>query len=492
MSIPADFYVKINPAVISGGGAALALTAVMLSTNMATPIGAVLPFPSAADVGKFYGLSSVEYTLASVYFLGFDNSNVKPGNLYFAQYPTAPVAAYVRGASMAAVTLDQLKAMTGTLIVTIDGATKTSSVITLTAATSFSNAATIIQAAFTSLGGTVTYDSVRQAFVITSSTTGAASTISYVTGTLADSLNMGQTDGAVTSQGAIAATPAGAMAAVVNVTLRWATFMTTFEPLIADQLAFQAWNNAQNKRFMYSEWTTDITATQANNTTSFAPQVNALGSEGASPFYGTAVHAAFVCGAVASIDFEETNGRATLAFKSQAGLPTSVSDRTVAANLKANGYNYYGDVASSTAQDQFMMDGVVTGDFAFIDSYVNQIYLNSGFQSSLISLLRQAKATPYGPKGQALIEAACMDPINAALNFGSVQPNIPLSALQAALVNTQAGTRIDNVLSSRGWYLQVLDASPAVRAVRGSPPIKFWYMDGGSIQHIDMASIAVQ
>lgn len=492
MSIPASAYVKINPAVISGGGVALTLTAVMLTANAAVPIGAVMPFPSATDVGNFFGPSSTEKTLADVYFLGFDNSNAKPGNLYFSQYPTAPVAAYVRGASLAAVTLDQLKTFTGVMVVAIDGATKTSSTISLTAATSFSNAATIIQAAFTSLGGTVTYDSVRKAFVITSSTTGASSTVGYPTGTIVDSLNMGQTDGAVLSQGAIASTPAAAMDAITAVTLRWATFMTTFEPLIADKLAFAAWTNAQNKRFMYSEWDTDITATQANNTTSFAPQINAINSSGTSPFYGTAVHAAFVCGATASIDFNETNGRATLAYKSQSGLAASVSDGAVAANLKANGYNYYGDVATSAAQFQYMMDGVVSGDFDFIDSYVNQIHLNSGFQSSLIDLLRQAKAVPYGPKGQALIEAACMDPINAALNFGSIQPNIPLSSLQAALANTQAGVRIDNVLSSRGWYLQVLDATADVRAVRGSPPIKFWYMDGGSIQHIDMSSIALQ
>ena len=492
MSIPADFYVKINPAVISGGGAALALTAVMLTNNPAVPMGQVLPFPAAADVGKFFGLSSLEKTLADVYFLGFNNSNVKPGNLYFSQYPTAPVAAYVRGASLAAVTLDQLKAMSGTLIVTIDGTVKTSSAIVLTAATSFSNAATIIQAAFTTLSGTVTYDSVRQAFVITSSTTGIASTIGYVTGTLSAGLLLGQANGAVTSQGAIASVPAAAMDAIVNVTLRWATFMTTFEPVIADKLAFQAWNNAQNKRFLYSEWDTDITATQANNTTSFGPLINAINSSGASPFYGAAVHAAFVCGAVASIDFDELNGRATLAYKSQSGLAASVTDRTTAANLKANGYNYYGDVATSTDQFQYMMDGVVSGDFDYIDSYVNQIYMNAGFQTALIDLLRQAKAVPYGPKGQTLIEATCMDPINAALNFGSIQANIPLSSLQAALVNTQAGVRIDNVLSARGWYLQVLDATSQVRAVRGSPPLKFWYMDGGSIQHIDMASIALQ
>ena len=490
--IPASAYVKINPAVISGGGAALAMTAVMLTNNAAVPIGAVMPFPAATDVGTFFGPSSSEKALADVYFAGYENSTAKPGNLYFAQYAAAPVAAYTRGASMADVTLDQLKAMTGTLIVTIDGVTKTSSVITLTAATSPSSAATIIQAAFTSLGGTVTYDSVRQAFVFTSSTTGATSTISYVTGTMANSLRLSQVMGAVTSQGSLASTPAAAMDAITAVTLNWATFMTLWEPVIADKLAFAAWTNAQGKRFLYSEWDTDITATQPGNASSFGVIVNTLNESGSSPFYGTAVHAAFVCGTAASIDFAATNGRITFAYKSQGGLPASVTDGATAANLKTNGYNYYGYVATAADSFQFMMDGVVSGDFDYIDSYINQIRLNSQFQLALINLLIASTSIPYNDAGYSLIEAACMDPINEALNFGSMRPGVPLSAQQIALVNAAAGTKIDTVLSSRGWYLQILPATAQVRAARGTPPIKFWYMDSGSVQHIEMASIAIQ
>lgn len=492
MSIPASAYVKINPAVISGGGAALAMTAVMLTNNTAVPIGAVQPFPTANDVGIFFGPSSTEKALADVYFNGYDNSTAKPGNLYFAQYPMASVAAYTRGASLANVTLDQLKAMSGTLIVTIDGVTKTSSVITLTAATSFSSAAAIIQAAFTSLGGTVTYDSVRQAFVITSSTTGTASTIGYVTGTLSNMIRLSQVMGAVLSQGAIAATPAAAMDAITVVTLNWATFMTLWEPIIDDKLTFAAWTNAQGKRFLYSEWDTDITATQPGNASSFGVIVNTLNESGSSPFYGTAVHAAFVCGTAASIDFTATNGRITFAYKSQGGLPASVTDVATAANLKINGYNYYGYVATAADSFQFMMDGVVSGDFDYIDSYINQIRLNSQFQLALINLLTASTSIPYNDAGYSLVEAACLDPITEALNFGSIRTNIPLSSQQKALVNAAAGTQIDTVLSSRGWYLQILPATAQVRAVRGTPPIKFWYMDGGSIQHIEMASIALQ
>jgi hypothetical protein len=59
-------------------------------------------------------------------------------------------------------------------------------------------------------------------------------------------------------------------------------------------------------------------------------------------------------------------------------------------------------------------------------------------------------------------------------------------------VNNAAGAPIDSILSTRGWFLQVLDALPQVRAARGSPPINFWYMDGESVQKINMASILVQ
>jgi hypothetical protein len=85
-----------------------------------------------------------------------------------------------------------------------------------------------------------------------------------------------------------------------------------------------------------------------------------------------------------------------------------------------------------------------------------------------------------------------MDPITAALNFGAIRANVPLSASQIAQVNNAAGTKIDTVLSSRGWYLQILPATAQVRAARGTPPMSLWYMDGGSVQAITLASIVVQ
>src|SRR6185295_2516486 len=148
MSIPASAIVSVNPSVLSAGGQALDLSGLVLTTSTRVPIGTVQSFSSALDVSNYFGASALESLGAAVYFNGFDGSNVKPAAILFSQYPTAAVSAYLRGASLASMTLAQLKALTGTLTLTVNGVTTTSATINLTAATSFSNAAVIIQAAF--------------------------------------------------------------------------------------------------------------------------------------------------------------------------------------------------------------------------------------------------------------------------------------------------------------------------------------------------------
>lgn len=489
-SIPASQLVSVQPGVVGTGGSPLSLNTVVLTQDTSIPVGAVQPFPTALSVSNWFGASSPEAQIANVYFLGFDNSNIKPGAIYFAQYPTAPVAAYVRGGSLQGMTLAQLKALSGVLSLTVDGTLKTSTAINLSAATSFSNAATIIAAGFTG-GPAVTYDSLRQAFVLTSTTTGASSTITAASGSLSAGLLLTAATGAVTSQGAIASVPATYMNAVTQVTQNWACFMSVWEPLIADKLAFAIWTNAQNQRYAYVCWDTDVTATQSGNTTAFGPQVIAANYDGVIPVYPSSDKAAFICGMAASIDFNQLNGRITFAFKGQSGLLADVTDPTIAQNLIANGYNFYGAYATANQAFTFLQPGSTPGKWKWIDAYVNQIYLNSQFQLALMTLLSSVKSLPYNTLGYGLISAACQDPINQGLNFGSIRAGIPLSAQQAANVNMAAGVPIDQTLTSVGYYLQVLPATAQVRGLRQSPPCTFWYTDGGSIQKINLASIDV-
>lgn len=496
-SIPASQLVNVIPGVLGAGGNPLSLNTVMLTTDPSVPIGAVLPFSTLADVQDFFGAVSTEATLAAVYFSGFNGATRLPGTLYFAQYNTADVAAYLRSASLADLTLADLQAFSGTLIVTIDGTAHTSAAIDLSGATSFSNAAALIQTALQ--GGTpvttatVTYDSQLHAFVITSSTTGASSTIGYATGTIAADIRLQLAQGAVTSQGADTAVPAALMSAIVNVTQNWALFMTTVEPILATKEAFAAWVQTTESRYAYVAWDSDAAAITPNASGTFGAIVNAANDFGVVPVYdATGVLAAFICGVAASIDFTATNGRITFAFKNQSGIVANVTDATIADNLIGNGYNFYGSYSTANDEFSFLQPGQISGDWRWIDAYVNQIYLNSQFQLAFMELLANARSIPYNDAGYNLLRSAAMDPINEALNNGSIQPGIALSSAQAALVNTAAGFSIAGTLSTRGWYLQITPASALVRANRESPSMTFWYTDGGSIQKIELSSIDVQ
>lgn len=656
-TVPADYFVTVNPGVLAASGDGLELIGLILTNGTRSPIGSIQQFSSLANVGAYFGAASQEYASASVYFNGFDNSNIKPAAVLFAQCPNVAVPAYLRGGNMSAVTLAQLQALSGTISLTIDGQVKTSSSINLSAATSFSNAATLIQAGFVNLyagvtaatttiaagtatncttgtisgniltvagvvtggfvvgglltgtgvtagttilnqltgaqglagtytvsavqtvasttitqtyglmtvatmssgilavgqvisGGTTTagttitaqvsgtsggagtyvtsggsqtvsattisagplavsFDSVASAFVITGGTPGTLGTITVATGTLSTGIMLTTATGAVTSQGSQAVnaavpvygpavvTPTAFMNGITAQTTNWASFMTTYNPDVSgngNKLGFAQWTNAQNSGFIYACWDTDTTPTTsypATNSLGYLLSATQLNLSGTVLVYDPTNEgvAAFVCGLVASVDFTETNGNINPAYKTQTGLAATVTNQSVLNYLQQNGYNCI--VASSTAAQGFVFfyNGQISGPWLWLQPFINQIWMNAGFQLDLMTLLTQAKSIPYNNDGITMINAALMDTINAALNFGAIQPNIPLSASQIAQVNAAANLKIDQTLSTRGWYLQVLQASPAVRQERGTPPCNFWYMDGGSVNQITLASV---
>jgi hypothetical protein len=498
MTIVASQIVNVVPSVLSSGGTPTSTQGLFLTSGARVPTGQVLSFPTATAVGLYFGLSSTEYAAALIYFAGFTGAQTTPAGMLFAQYPTGNVAAWLRGASLASMTLTALKLLSGTLSLTVNGTLYTSSSISLTSATSFSNAATIIQAAFTTPNFTVSFDSTASAFIFTSNTTGTASTITVAGGTLASALGLTAAAGAVTSQGANAATPSAFMTALLLQTSNWASFTTLFDPDSGSgntqKLAFATWNGQQNNEYLYIAWDTDVTPTLSSTASgSLGALLTAQSISGTmaiySPDYTLAV---FACAIGASVDFTQVNGRITYAFKSQSGLVPSVTDPTVAANLISNGYNFYGAYALASNNWQFLNPGTISGQYRWADAYLNQIWLNNALQLALMTLLTTARSVPYNAAGYAMIEAACNDPIAAAVNFGAIRTGVNPSALEIAEMNQTAGIKIDQVMATRGWYLRIGQATALVRGNRGSPPIVFFYMDGGSVQMITLSSVEVQ
>ena len=296
--------------------------------------------------------------------------------------------------------------------------------------------------------------------------------------------------------------PASFMDRILRLTQNWASFTTDFDPDVyfggQPKLQFAAWTNQQRNNYLYVCWDTDVAPTVSPNApNSIGRVLNTNLTSGTAPISSPSVTngrnlAMFTMGTIAAIDFNRLDGRKTLAFRGQTGMVPDISSGLIAANLEANFYNYYGIWTTANDLFRFLYPGLVSGPYRWIDSYINQIWMNNGFQLALMELLTQAGSIPYNQFGYTLIKAACQDVINRALNFGAIRQGVTLSEAQKAEVNTMAGLAIDRVLSANGYYLQVLDADPQVRVNRGTPPMTFWYTDGGSIQRLTLASVMVQ
>jgi Protein of unknown function (DUF3383) len=497
MTIPASEFVQVLPGVIGTGGNPLALQSVFVDEDTSIPIGTVQPFGSLAAVQNWFGANSTEATLAAVYFSGFIGCTQLPATLYFTQYNASAVGAYLRGGSVAAMTLAELQALSGTITVSIDGVSHTSAAINLSAATSFSNAAALIQtglqAGTPSTTATVTYDALRAAFVITSSTTGTSSTLAYPTDvSLSPSLYLTQATGAVLSQGAAAATPAGVMDQVVKVTQNWFSFMTTFQPIESVMEAFAAWVNAQNQRYLYVNWDSNVLYTESPPQPTVFAQVVKAYNGCATVYDAVGTFAAFVCGAIASINFSETNGYTVLAAKGNALLTPNVTDLQTYQNIIANGASCYCAIATANQAFQWFENGQISGVWDWIDEYAYQAYLNSQLQLAGMELLGAVKNIPYNHVGISLQAAAYQGPINDGVNFGGIQAGIILSPAQILEVNTAAGLKIDTTLYQVGWYLQIKIPNSQTQGQRGPMPSTLWYCNAGGLQSLSLNSLNVQ
>lgn len=506
-SIPASADVAIIPGVQGTGGSPLVLNGVIGTLSTRVPIGTVLFLAGLQAVQNFFGVNSIQAAMATVYFGGFRGATRLPQSLAFAQYNEAAVGGYLR--SGPGLTLAAIQALTGVLTLTVDGTPYTTASINLASATSFSNAATLIQAALVTAGATgvtCTYDATLGEFVILSGTTGVTANVSFATGTLAAPMLFTAAKGAVLSPGAAVATPAGFIAMIQSQTLNWAGFTTDFDPdngaaggpvKVAFAQAINAVSPAGDEAFFYAAEDTDVTLTTGPAPTSFpvlTAQLNgryALYTPATGYTYG--LQAAFALSCAASTNWSAPNGRITYKFRNSPNLTPAVTDLTIATNLDGNGVNYYAAIATRNANFQYTRQGAVSGAWTWMDEYVDQIYFNSQCQLALITFAQSMNFMPYVDPTYAQIRGALKAPIAEALNNGTIVKGVTLSSAQVqALIQATGGVDISSTLFAQGWYLQILDPGAQARGNRTTPNMTLWYTDGGSIQQINMASIDIQ
>jgi len=495
MTIPASHIVEVNPRVINGGSADLAINGLIYSKNALIPASRmVLEFANADSVGAYFGLASDEYKSAIIYFNGYTNKQASPQSLFFALRIDEAIAARLIGAKVLA-PVSQLKNITtGAMKITVNGTEQTLTALTFATANSYSDIATALQTAIT--GVTVEYSSLTGGFIITTSSTGANATITVATGDgtsndVSGLLGLSANAGAVASDGSAALSVTENMTAVLAKTQNWVSFTTLWEADYTEALQWAEWANG-HYGWLYVDYTTNAATPSQSSTTDPASKLLEAGYDNTAIVYGNRDYAVFIMGTAASISWARINGTITFAFKKQSGLVATVSTIAEATALEAKKCNYYGNFATRNAQFEFLYPAcLVHSDYGFIDPLVNSIWLNNKFQVCLMDGITGVGRAPYNERGYALIRAWMMTAINVALKNGAIDKGLALSDTQKAQIITEAGKDISNELYTEGYYIQILDPDAQTRAQRGTPVINLWYTYAGAVQKISVASTAV-
>lgn len=501
MSINADKLVQIVPRIIDGGTVGLTFSGMFITKNELPPSGRVLRFGSSQAVAAYFGPDSEEAKLADTYFKGYVNTAYLPEHCFFAPYRPEACAAWLRSAAWDGSLLDLKKAGIGGFKISVNDNEIQVNNLDFSDATSFSDVGQIIERALkgdNTVGPKVTYSSLTCAWQIQSPSTGAESTITFASAPdsgkdFAELLGLSEQMGAVLSPGLDAQSLSECMTNVLVYARDWVTFGTIWEPELDEKIELARWCSSYDTRFCYVLWDTDNAAQVTGNKASAGYKIdNVLELDGTCSVFNTAQLMAWVMGTAACINFNEYNGRLTLAFKQGEGLIVTCNNDEKYDALLDNGYNCYADFATASANFKFFQPGQVSGRWDWLDTYLNAIAIKDSLQLNLLDLLKAVKSIPYNQDGYAMVRTACLDTINKFKNFGAIRAGVTLSYTQKTQLLAEIGKDVTKTIEALGWYMEVSDPGSVVRGARGTPDCKFYYTDGGSIQRIIMPSTAIQ
>ncbi len=500
MSIPASYIVDVTPRVVSAGASGIAINGLFLTTNQQLPVGIVQEFVSATAVAEYFGYESDEYNAAVIYFAGYVNSFKKPASIKFARRINENVSAYIRGAEYKD-TLEALKLISdGALNISINSETIELTAIDFTSVKSYSDAALKIQSAINTanaaISAVVTYNSISNAFEISTTLKGTASSIGFATavsdGTdLGVTLNLTVSSGAVISSGLNSQTASENMEQIVSLDSNFVTFTYLYDADSDECIAIGAWSNTKSVNYCFLPWSNEATALVDSSTDDIASKMLEAGVTNFAPVYNDYSIAAGIMGSFASVDWTRTNGVIDIAFKQVDGLTPTVTSESDASILDSKFYSYYGKFATKNTQFDFIYKGFIVGDYTNISTYINAIWLNESFKNAVLNGFRATGKISYNDAGYTLVRAWLSDPINQAINNGIIQTGIVLSETQKAQIISEVGKDITAELTANGYYLQITDPQAAARAVGASPIITFYYTDGGAVKKLQIASTVI-
>lgn len=359
----------------------------------------------------------------------------------------------------------------GSFHIAIDGGGPSSITgLNFSAATSLNGVASIIQAALT--GATCTYDAVNNRFFFTSSTTGASSSISFLTagtgGTdISVQLNGRNTagNGAYVANGILAET-AVAAAALFDTLFgqQWYALIIP-EAVDSDHQAVAAFIEATNTKHYYGVTTQEAGVLVAATSSDIASLLQAAGfNKTAVQYSGSSAYAIMsYLARIMTTDYTGNNTVITLMYKQEPGITAELLNATQAASAKGKNCNVFVAYNNNTAIIQFgtSASGQFTDNIIGADAFA--VDLQTAYYNALFTMSTKVAQTDRGTNILVTaLTAVCIRYVNNGFLAAGVWTNAGFGTLQT-------GQQIP------GYYIfapPVAQQSQASRAARIAVPIQ--------------------
>lgn len=458
---------------------------VLGSTDVIDVVTRMRTYSTLTQVSADFGTSAPEYLAAQLWFA----QQPQPTNLLIGRWAkTATKGRLICGTLSAANTLIATwnAITTGSLKVTIDGGSQSSlTALSFAASGNLNAVAAVITAALT--GATCVYNAVFNRFEFISNSTGATSTVSFLSAGASGVDISGLLAGLVTSSGAYQANGIALETALTAATLfdlnfgqQWYALQMP-EAVDADHQAVAAFIEATTAYHLYGVTTQAAGVLSSASTTDIAFLLNASGYKRTVVQYSsTSAYAiASLLGRILTVDYTGNNTALTLMYKTEPSVTAEQLNTTQITTVETKSCNIF--VAYNNATSIIEPAKCASGDY--IDTVIGSAAFAVALQTAGFNLLfTSTTKIPQTDAGThqliAAFEAVCIQ----FVQDGWLAPG--------TWTGQNLGTLNTNDFMPKGYYIfapPVATQSASARAARVSVPIQIAAKLAGAVHTVNLA-----
>ncbi|HET6804878.1 MAG TPA: DUF3383 domain-containing protein [Frateuria sp.] len=422
-------------------------------------------------VADDFGSSATEYKAAALFF----GQSPQPSVVYVGKWAQAATAGRLLGGALS--TAEQVVTnfsgiADGAMDISVDGTAKSLSALDFTGVTNLNGVASVITTAFAG-AASVVWDSVYSRFVVTSTTTGTTSAVSFATAPATGTdvsalLGLTSADGGRVVAGIAAETLVAGVQALANKSNDWYGLYVAAAsaPGDSDVLAVAEYVEGASPSRIYGVTTQASAVLDSAQTTDIASQLKALKYKRTFVQYSSSspYAAASLFGRAFTVDFTANNTVITLKFKQEPGVAAETLTESQAAALKAKNCNVFVAYNNDTA---IVKEGVMVNGY-FFDEVHGTDWLQNDLQTAVYNLLYTSPTKiPQTDAGVNQVVTEVDKRLDKSVTNGLVAPGVWNAPGFGALSQGQT--------LAKGYYTYaspVADQSQADREARKAPAMQ--------------------